>query len=404
MNHTTETHLSAHSAFKAKGALLSTIFVAGIGNSFLFAVLPPVGREMGLIEIQIGSIITASSIVFMIGAPLWGARSETWGRKPVILTSMTAYCITGLLFAAVIHLRLAGLLPLLAAYVLLILLRLLFAAGICGVFPASQAYMADITTLEDRTAGMALIGIAMGLGMIAGPAFAAAFSSFGLALPFYAVALLAIPVGLMASAYLVEQPREHHVHRDRPDGVPLREILPFLFISTLIMINLSGVQQASGFYFQDKFHLSAEETTRAVGYALMASGAASVTAQLILVQRLRLPPKVLLRTGVPCCFAGVLLLQTADQYPMLVAAMALFGLGMGQIMPGTIASISMKAGLHQQGRLAGINTSAQGLGFIIGPLLGSGLYTLHPLLPYQVCLGLLTLLLVNVYFIAKLPG
>ena len=89
---------------------------------------------------------------------------------------------------------------------------------------------------------------------------------------------------------------------------------------------------------------------------------------------------------------------------MLVLGMAIFGFGMGQIMPGTIASISMKAGIHQQGRVAGINTSAQGLGFIIGPLLGSGLYTVHPLLPFQICLGLLALLLINVYFIAKLPG
>ncbi len=78
--------------------------------------------------------------------------------------------------------------------------------------------------------------------------------------------------------------------------------------------------------------------------------------------------------------------------------------GMGQIMPGTIASISMKAGLHQQGSVAGINTSAQGLGFIVGPLIGSGLYTVDPLLPYKICLGLLSLLLINVYFVAKLPG
>ena len=404
MHNNTETKPIAPSTAKAKSALLFGIFVAGIGNSFVFAILPPIGREMGFAELQIGSIITASAFVFMLSAPWWGAKSEVWGRKPVILTALILYCLTTVLFAFVVQLRLAGALSMLAAYGLLVVLRVLFAGGICGIFPASQAYMADITSLEKRTAGMSLIGIAMGVGMITGPGIAAAFSGFSLVLPFYAVAALAIPAGVLAYFYIQEVPREVHAAQRASDDISVRELLPLLFISTFVMINMSAIQQASAFYFQDKFDLSAGETARAVGLALMASGAASVAAQIVLVQRLGLTPKTLLRSGVPCSFVGVLLLQTMDQYPMLVLGMAIFGFGMGQIMPGTIASISMKAGLHQQGRVAGINTSAQGLGFIIGPLLGSGLYTVHPLLPFQICLGLLALLLINVYFIAKLPG
>ncbi len=404
MHNTTEAIPTTRSISRAKAALLFGVLVAAIGNSFVFAILPPIGREMGFTEIQIGSLITASAVVFMLSAPLWGARSELWGRKPVILIALILFFVTTFLFAFVVQLRLAGLLSMIAAYALLVLLRVLFAAGICGIFPSSQAYMADVTSIEERTAGMSLIGIAMGVGSIAGPGIAAAFSSFSLVLPFYAVAALALPASFLVYAYLHEQPKERHAIAHRPDAIPKRELFPLLFISTLIMINLSAVQQASGFYFQDKFELDAGETARAVGLALMASGAASVAAQIVLVQRLGLTPKVLLRSGVPCAFIGVLLLQTMDHYPMLVLAMVIFGLGMGQIMPGTIASISMKAGLHQQGRIAGINTSAHGLGFIIGPLIGSGLYTVHPLLPYQICLGLLGLLLVNVYFVAKLPG
>ena len=359
---------------------------------------------MGFTEIQIGSLITASALVFMLSAPFWGARSEVWGRKPVILTALILFFVTTLLFAFVVQLRLAGLLPMVTTYALLVLLRVLFAGGICGIFPSSQAYMADVTTLEERTAGMSLIGIAMGVGSIAGPGIAAAFSSISLVLPFYAVATLALPASFLVYAYLHEQPKERPPITHQPDAIRKRELFPLLFISTLIMMNLSAIQQASGFYFQDKFDLSAGETARAVGIAFMASGAASVIAQIVLVQKLGLTPKVLLRSGVPCAFIGVLLLQTTDYYPMLVLAMAFFGFGMGQIMPGTIAAISMKAGLHQQGRVAGINTSAHGLGFVVGPLIGSGLYTVHPLLPYQICLGLLGLLLINVYFVAKLPG
>jgi len=403
MHDTTATALTDTAVSRAKMALLAGVFVAGIGNSFVFAILPPLGREMGFAELQIGSIITASAIVFMLSAPIWGHRSEVMGRKPVILFALVSFAVTIVLFAIVVQLRLAGTLSLLITYILLVLMRVLFAGGISGIFPCSQAYMADITKPEDRTAALSLIGIAMGVGMIMGPGVAAAFSGFGLILPFYAVAALALPAVLLASAYILEQPRHVHPQDEPPESIRKLELLPLLCISTFVMICLSSIQQASGFYFQDKFDLTAGETARAVGVALMASGFASVSAQIIFVQRLGLSPRTLLRMGVPCSFAGVFLLMTMDSYPMLVVAMGCFGLGMGQIMPGTIASVSMKAGLHQQGSIAGINTSAQGLGFIIGPLLGSGLYTVHPLLPYRICLGLLGLLLINVYFIARLP-
>ena len=388
----------------AKAALLFGVFVTGIGNSFLFAVLPPIGREMGFTEVQIGSIVTVAAVVFTLSAPIWGARSEVWGRRRVILIALSFYCLTQFLFAFVIQLRLAGALSLLAAYGLLVTLRIAFAGGTCGIYPSSHAYMADITSRQERTAGMSLIGIAMGVGTIAGPGLVAVVSGWGLALPFYAVAVLAIPAGVLAFVYIKEVPRETHASHALVDDIAFRELIPLLFISTFMMTTLAGVQQASGFYFQDKFDLSAEETARAVGLALMASGIASICAQVIFVQRLGMSPRTLIRMGAPCTFLGILFLLRAEQYPMLVVGMAIFGLGMGQIMPGTVASISMKAGIHQQGRVAGLNTSAQSLGFIIGPLIGSGLYTIHPLLPYQICLGLMALVIINVYFVAKLPG
>lgn len=402
MHDTPPSHLNENA--KAKLALLFGLFVAGIGNSFLFAILPPIGREMGFSEVQIGSIVTASAVVFTLSAPLWGAKTEVWGRRRVILTALFFYCITTVLFASVVQLRLSGALSLLAAYGLLVALRIAFAGGSCGIYPSSQAYMADITTPENRTAGMSLIGIAMGVGMIAGPGMAAVVSGWGLALPFFAVATLSVPAGVLAYVYIKDVPRDDPPASDTSGAIALRELLPLLFISMLVMVALATVQQASGFYFQDKFDLNAEETARAVGLALMASGISSVCAQLLFVQRLGWSPRTLIRMGAPCSFFGVVLLQTMDPYPMLVVGMAFFGLGMGQIMPGTIASISIKAGFHQQGRVAGLNTSAQSLGFIIGPLLGSGMYTVHPLLPYQIGLGLLALVMITAYFVTKLPG
>ena len=104
-------------------------------------------------------------------------------------------------------LRAAGALSLLAAYGLLVTLRIAFAGGTCGIYPSSHAYMADITTQEKRTAGMSLIGIAMGVGTIAGPGLVAVVSGWGLAFPFYAVAALAVPAALRGNLGWLAQPQ-----------------------------------------------------------------------------------------------------------------------------------------------------------------------------------------------------
>ncbi len=388
---------------KAKFAIFITLFTAGVGNSFVFAILPPLGREIGLKEIQIGSIIAASATLFMLTAPVWGRKSETWGRKPVILFAMSAYCITTLMFATVVHLSLNATLSAMTAFGLLMFFRCAFTAGISGMFPSSQAYMADITTPAERTSGMALVGMSTGLGMIAGPGLAAVFAEFGMVIPFYVAAGLSVFAGVCVWAFIVEIPREKPHHDAPHESMFTRELLPFFFVSTMLMTMLSCMQQATGFYLQDTFDLSMAETTRKVGIALMASALSSVSSQLVFVQRLKWLPKTLMRTGSPLIVLGVIGFVSTETFAVMVASMGCFGLGFGMMMPGNISSLSMAVAGHQQGRAAGINTSAQGLGFIMGPLLGSGLYQIHAYLPYGVCATLGSLTIFVVYRVVRIP-
>ncbi|MFP6582444.1 MAG: MFS transporter [Candidatus Hydrogenedentota bacterium] len=374
---------------KARVAIFMTLFTAGVGNSFVFAVLPALGRQIGLVEIQIGSIIAVAALVFMIAAPIWGHRSEAWGRRPVILFALGAYAITTILFATVVRFGLNGVLPIMATYILLLLTRSIFTAGISGLFPCSQAYMADITTPKERTSGMALVGMASGAGMIAGPGFAALFAPYGLITPFYAVAALAVIAGIFVFRGIVDVPREQPPEDAVQQSLFNRRLIPFFMLSTTMMTTLSSMQQSTGFYIQDMFHLSTEQAAQRVGGALMMSALASVSSQFIFVQRMGWSARTLLRTGPPITILGILLFATTSNYGVMVASMGVFGIGFGMIMPGVTSSLSMSVSGHEQGRVAGLNTSAQGMGFIIGPLLGSGLYQIYPRLPYALCVGLL---------------
>jgi MFS family permease len=172
-------------------------------------------------------------------------------------------------------------------------------------------------------------------------------------------------------------------------------------MSTTIMTTLSAMQQSTGFYIQDVFGLSTEEAAQRVGAALMTSALASVSSQFLFVQRLGWSARTLLRCGPPITMTGISIFMMSQNFPVMVATMGIFGIGFGMIMPGITSSLSMSVAGHEQGRAAGFNTSAQGMGFIFGPLLGSGLYQIYPRLPYAICITLLLLSLFLVHHITR---
>ena len=82
----------------------------GMGQSLVFAILAPLGREVQLGELQITSIIAISALIFGVGAPRWGRFSDRVGRKPIIITGLLGYTVGTLLFTSVFYAGLTGLL------------------------------------------------------------------------------------------------------------------------------------------------------------------------------------------------------------------------------------------------------------------------------------------------------
>ena len=154
----------------ARMILLLALIAVGFGFTVLFAILGPLGREVGMSELQISSIIAASSLVVFLASPRWGRLSDRWGRKRVMVIGLFGYACGNLLFASVFHLTLIGALLPLTGYLLLMLTRVIHASVMSAIMPASSAYMADITSTATRTKGMGAVGAANNLGSILGPA------------------------------------------------------------------------------------------------------------------------------------------------------------------------------------------------------------------------------------------
>ncbi len=390
---------------KAVISLLLGMFVVGIGNAFVFSVLPPVGREIGLSDVQIGSIPAIGALVFVFMTRYWGAKSELWGRRPVLLFAITSFFVMSMIFTGVVQLGILGIITIAVAYPLMVISRVLFTGCISGIVPTAQAYISDITAVEQRAKGMAVISMAMNLGVIVGPAVAAAFIGFGLAAPFFAVAAMSIVPGILFWIYVFEPPK--HTHHSSDPSAPLAFMVaaPFYAIGALTICSISMVQQASGFYYQDKFVLTPEETAWSVGIGLMALACASLMTQIIFVVRFHMPPKKLLRIGVFALLTSTAVLISADSQAILWVGMGIFGVGFGMINPGNVAALSIHAQGHGFGKIAGNNASASSFGFALGPMLGSALYQeIHPLAPFYVASCLVIIMLILVYFVAKMPS
>ena len=376
---------------RAKRTLLFSLVSVGMGFTVLFPILAPLGREMGLSEIQITTIIGSSGLVVFLTSPIWGRRSDAWGRKRVLLCGLFGFSAGTFLFNSVLYLGLAGILTGSLLFIALVIARVTHASVMSASMPAANAYMADITDAASRTRGMAAAGAANNIGTILGPAVAG-LAVISLLTPLWVMAAIAFLNGLFVWRFLEEPPKHQTpVVRDRLKYSDPR-ILPFIIIGIAMFTGMGLVQQTMGFRFQDVLGLSAAETAQNFGFAMMLSGASSLFSQAVIVQRFNLAPFTLLRFAIPLLIVAFTMMALLETQLLLTIAMMVQGLGMGLASPGFTAGASLAVSPEEQGAVAGVAGSCGPLGFTLGPFIGGALYTLSPTAPYFFAAGLFLIL------------
>ena len=383
----------------ARRILLVSLVSVGMGFTVLFPVLAPLGREIGLSEIQITTIISASGLIVFLASPIWGRKSDLWGRKRVMLIGIFGVALGTALFTSVLLSGLKGMLTGTALFVALVAARMLHATVMAASMPAANAYMADITDAASRTKGMGAAGAADNLGSILGPAVAGLAVISLLAL-LWIMAAVAFLNALFVWRFLPEPPR--HRSPVRPPRLRYTDprILPFVIVGVLMFTGMGVVQQTMGFRMQDALGLSAADTAQAVGLAMMLSAGCSLLAQAVIVQRLTIAPFTLLRLSMPLLILAFVLMATTTTQISLTLAMGVLGLGMGLAGPGFMAGASLAVPPEEQGSVAGVAGSCGPLGFTIGPLTGGALYQLAPELPYALSAGMYAILFIAMFWLA----
>lgn len=364
--------------------LILALMATGMGQSLVFAILAPLGREVHLRELEITSIIALSALIFGLAAPRWGRLSDRIGRKPIIITGLVGYTVGTVLFASVFYGGLTGILSGGALYMILLITRSSQAIIMSATGPASMAYAADHTSRDQRTKTMARLGTANSMGTILGPAVSGALATFGLLAPLYFAAGLAAIAALVVWRKLPITPAAKITMRTT--AVKLRytdrRIGLLLFTAVGLFIGYSAIQQTLGFQLQDKLHLSGIETAQMTGAALMISAVFTFMIQVTVMQRVQLKPTQFIRFGLVSLLLGAIVISGFETFAMLAVGMAFLGTGMALCMPSISAGASLAVNADEQGGAAGLVSSCPAIGFAVGPICAGGLYQIHsPLAP-----------------------
>ena len=370
-----------------------------LGFGIIIPNLAYYAEDIGATSTEIGMLLSIYSGMQLLFAPLWGRLSDKHGRKPAILLGLLGNAV------ALVGFGLAK------TYVWLLIAR--SAAGIASaaVLPSVMAYVADVTTPEERGKGMGLMGAAMGLGFILGPAIGGVLGSHdvpffvagGLSLLTFFFSLILLPESLqkgLADGGLEDRhgwisPREL-LHRTTLKS-PLTPLFIVAFFSTF---SFAGLEATFPLFIKEKWDFGQRE----MGWMFMFMGAIVVPLQGgflgILINKIG--ERRIILVGLLFCAVGMALLLKASSFVTLTVYLTIAGIGSQLIRPTNTSWISKQTQIGQ-GAAIGIMDAFLSLGRILGPTLGGWLYG-KDAYPYAVLAGILVIATLCLYIPLRRVG
>lgn len=390
--------------------LFAAMLVAAAGNTALQSVMPAIGRAIGIGDVWIALAYTSSAAFWVWFAPQWARLSDHRGRKPLILLGIGGFIISTLLCGLVLLAGLKGTLGIVATVAGFAFFRIIYGILGCATPSATQAYLASRTRRSSRVKALSTLSSSFGLGTIIGPALAPLFvlPFFGLTGPMFVFAGVAIIVFAAIRIGLPDDRQDvgdgHGAAMSYPSlasfitgasviaatseraAEPIRwtdpRIRNWILAGVLTNHAMAAILTCVGFFTIDELVLNPIGAEEEIALVMMAGAAATLGAQWGLIPRLDLKPKALILLGSAIAALGLLMTMGATTLYGIILGFGITNLGFGLTRPGFTGGASLAVPLKEQGGVAGIITSANGIAWVAAPTLGILAYGFDPHLPF----------------------
>lgn len=387
---------SVVNASPARSAVPVLVFVALAGTMSMMAftaVIGPVARVLGMAEWHVGLALTASGVLWMLAAQHWGRRSDRMGRKPVLLMALAGYAVVYLVMAVFVDKALAAPPLVLISVAILVTTRAIEGLFYAAVPSTAAALIADEAPPEQRAGLMARLGTANALGLVLGPAIAGWIAFHDMALALYAA--LALPLLSLAVLWW-RLPNAAPPGGGKRAAAKVNWLDPRLRLALgtvfTAMLTITVSQVTVGFFAIDRLGLTPSAGAKVAGVSLAAVGIGLMCSQALVMHCKSVAPARWIALGAVVAALGFGSMTWVGVQWQLLLAYVVGAFGMGFIMPSFPALAANAVGKQEQGIAQGTVASVQGLGMVVGPLVGTLLYAWSPGAPY-VLLGLVLLAL-----------
>ena len=383
--------------------LIIGLIIYGTGFSLLYIIFAPLSRSIGLSTNQFGILIAISNVVLVFSSYFWGKKSQSIGRKPVFVIGLFSYAIAYALFAFGIQIGLWGLLASWQLFSLLFVIRLLYGGLIGGIQPAATAYMSDSTDANTRIKGMALIGMASGIGTMIGPIIGGALVFIHPIFPMYFGAGIAVLGGILAMIFLIEPLKQAPVSEPVNLKFYDKRIMPYLIGWALVFLVFTSTQVIAAFFIEDQLGVSTQsEIIKATSISLLSMALTTTLMQAVVLQIINVSPRTLLRLCFFIFGAVLFVIPMVKSLGYFYLSFAGIGIAFSMVTPGLNSAATLSVETHEQGEVAGLLAAAPVVGMIFGPTIGALLYTADPGYPFL--FGSLIAILLGIYFqFLKIP-